>query len=283
MKRAHLFTLLLVLAATACTVEPRDDGDDADGESPQMPSQPGGWYRPDAEASWQWQIEGALNASYDVDVYDIDTFESDASVIAELHASGRKVICYFSAGSFEPWRHDAAEYPAAAIGKPLDGWPDERWVDIRSEAVRLILAARLDLAASKGCDGVEPDNVTAYNNDSGFPLTADDQLDFNRWLADQAHARGLAAGLKNDGDQAADLAPWFDFSVNEECHFYQECDQLAPFFAAGKPVFNAEYAASAVEAAALAPSLCPTAAAVGTRTIILPWDLDDAFRVACEP
>lgn len=37
------------------------------------------------------------------------------------------------------------------------------------------------------------------------------------------------------------LIDLFDFSVNEECHEYDECDVYAPFIDAGKPVFNAEY------------------------------------------
>ncbi len=55
---------------------------------------------------------------------------------------------------------------------------------------------RLDLAVTKGCDGVEPDNMDGYANDSGFPLTAEDQLTFNRFIANEAHRRGLAVGLK---------------------------------------------------------------------------------------
>jgi hypothetical protein len=32
----------------------------------------------------------------DVDIYDIDLFDTDASIIQGLHAKGKKVICYFS-------------------------------------------------------------------------------------------------------------------------------------------------------------------------------------------
>jgi hypothetical protein len=63
-----------------------------------------------------------------------------------------------------------------------------------------ILFARLDLAVAKGCDGVEPDNVDGYANNTNFPLTVQDQLQFNIWLANEAHARGLSIGLKNDLD-----------------------------------------------------------------------------------
>jgi hypothetical protein len=140
----------------------------------------------------------------------------------------------------------------------------------------------MDIAADHGCDGIEPDNVTAYRNDSGFSLTAADQLDFNRWLAAEGHARGMAVGLKNDDEQVAELAGDFDFSVSEECHHYDECDAYAPFLTQNKPVFNAEYAESEAEAVALAETLCPKAEAADTRTVVFPWDLDDAFRVSCD-
>jgi endo-alpha-1,4-polygalactosaminidase (GH114 family) len=51
----------------------------------------------------------------------------------------------------------------------------------------------------------------------------------------------LAVGLKNDVEQAATLAPAFDFAVNEECARYKECADLRVFTAAGKPVFHVEY------------------------------------------
>jgi hypothetical protein len=44
---------------------------------------------------------------------------------------------------------------AAAIGKPLDGWPGERWLDVRSQQVRAALLRRLDMCRAKGFDAVE--------------------------------------------------------------------------------------------------------------------------------
>ena len=231
-----------------------------------------------ADATWQWQLQGDINTGYDVDVYDIDLFDAPSSVIDQLRSDGRTVICYFSAGSFEQWRDDAARFPAAAIGNTLDGWEDERWVDTRDVTVRDALAARLDLAVRRGCDGVEPDNVTAFQNDSGFDLTADDQLDFNRFLAMAAHGRGLVIGLKNDLSQILDLVDAFDFAVNEECLQYEECGVYAPFVEAGKAVLNAEYDEAAVRDPA---GTCAAAEAAGLRTLILPLDLDDSMRISC--
>jgi hypothetical protein len=241
----------------------------------------GTWYRPAADVRWQWQLDGTINTAYDVDVFDVDLFETPDNVIAALHDRGIRVLCYFSAGTHESGRPDAAAIPASAIGTQLEDWPNERWLDIRRAAVFDVMVDRLDLASSRGCDGVEPDNVDGFTNATGFPLTATDQLAFNRNLANAAHQRGLAIALKNDGDQAAQLVAYYDLELNEECFEYEECDQLDPFLAAGKPVLNAEYADDAAAAQQKRSAICSTATASGLRTLILPWNLDDAFRVAC--
>jgi hypothetical protein len=190
-------------------------------------------------------------------------------------------VCYFSAGSYENWRPDVGAFKEADLGGTVDGWPGERWLDIRSDNVRAIMKARLDLAVQKGCDGVEPDNIGGYSNDTGLPLTADDQLDYNRFLAHEAHSRNLAIALKNDIEQAADLADDFDFSVNEQCHEYDECDGLAVFINAGKPVFNAEYAYDYNDSDTM-QTLCTDALNRNFRTLVLPLDLDDSFRYSCD-
>ena len=230
------------------------------------------------QMSWQWQLQGELNTSYDVDMYDIDLFDATAAQIAELHQANRIVVCYFSAGSFEAWRTDAASFTSTTIGETLDGWEDERWLDVRDPSVRTAMIARLDLAADKGCDGVEPDNVTAKDNDSGFEITATDQLDFNRFLAQAARERGLLIGLKNDLDQIRELVDHFDFAVNEECHQYDECDAYGPFLDAGKPVFNAEYDQAFVTDPT---KVCEPAAELGMSTLILSIELDDSLRIVC--
>jgi hypothetical protein len=162
--------------------------------------------------------------------------------VQALHDRGRKVICYFSAGSWEPYRPDAADYPDRLKGGSVEGWPDERWLDIRQrDVLRPLLAARLDRCADKGFDGVEPDWLDHHEQHTGFPITAADQLAFNRMLAGMAHDRGLAIGLKNDLGQAAELADLYDFAVVEQCAQYDECDLTRPFLDRGKPVFHAEY------------------------------------------
>lgn len=183
-------------------------------------------------------------------MYDIDLFDASASLVSSLHSKGRAVICYFST-QYEDWRPDAKSFPSSVLGSNLDDWPGERYVDIRSSTVRSIMTARLDLAVSKGCDGVEPDNVDSYSNSNGLGLTAADQLDFNRFIASESHKRGLSVGLKNDLDQVRSLVTYFDWALNEQCHEYGECDYLTPFVTAGKAVFGVEYQGSA-------SSVCPS-------------------------
>lgn len=212
-------------------------------------------WQPTPGTTWQWQLTGAIDTSHDVAMYDVDLFDVSRSVIEELHEDGRIVVCYFSAGAWEEWRDDADRFPDEVLGAP-NGWSGERWLDVRRlDVLGPILSDRLDLAVAKGCDGVEPDNVDGYANRSGFALSADDQLDFNRWLAKAAHRRGLSVGLKNDLDQIPDLVRHFDWALNEQCFQYDECETLLPFVEAGKAVFGVEYRGETVDFCATAQEL----------------------------
>jgi len=277
--------LLAAIAAAACGEGDGEDILDVDPGELLDPNVPpvtaGAWYRPGLTVTWQWQLDGPVNTSYSAELYDVDLFETPDAVLAQLRARGARVICYFSAGSAERGRPDYNAIPAAAVGRTLEGYPDERWLDIRRRDVLAVMIARLDLAVRRGCDGVEPDNVTAFNNNTGFPISSTHQLAFNRHLANAAHERRLAIALKNDGEQAAQLVDYFDFELNEECFEYDECDVLRPFLDRGKPVLNAEYAPSLAAAQTRANTICPRARSSGLRTLILPVDLDDAFRVTC--
>lgn len=241
----------------------------------------GAWFKPALQASWQWQLSGELNTNYQADIYDVDLFDTSEQSIAQLSARGIKVICYFSAGSYEEWRDDQELFAQEDLGSTLDDWEGERWVDIRSDSVRKIMLARLDLASQKGCHGVEPDNMDGYSNAPGFNLTASDQLDYNLFIADQAHARQLSVGLKNDLDQIDQLVGSFDFAVNEQCFEYDECELLSPFIQLGKPVFNAEYLEDYVNDSDERNKLCEQSINMGMSTLILPLDLDDSFRFSC--
>jgi hypothetical protein len=215
-------------------------------DAPSAP--PGSWWKPSVGATWDWQLRSPIDPSFDVSIYDIDLFDNSSDVVRDLQARGRRVICYVNLGAWEDWRPDAGRFPAAIIGQPYRGFPDENWLDIRAvnyDVLLPIIRDRLDMAVDKGCDAVEPDNMNGYDTEthepSGFPLTYEDQILYNRLVAEEAHRRGLGIGLKNDLRQVRDLVNDFDFAVNEQCFQYNECEYLRPFIEAGKPVFQAEY------------------------------------------
>lgn len=240
------------------------------------------WYQPDINTSGSIQLQGEIALYSDVELYDIDLFDTNTTLIETLHTDGKRVICYFSAGSYEDWRKDAGDFPSEVLGNNLDGWPGEKWLNISSQALEPIMKARLDLALEKGCDGVDPDNVDGYRNNTGFALSAQEQLNYNIFLANEAHKRGLSIGLKNDLDQIETLEPYFDFSVNEQCHQYDECNMLTPFINANKPVFNIEYEQKYVTNSNHArDKLCAASEILGLQTLILPLDLDGSFRYSC--
>jgi hypothetical protein len=239
--------VVLVLAAGLTWVLTRDDrGVDVAETGPVvLPTpgavRPGPRWAPRPGGSWQWQLAGTVDQTVDVPVYDIDGFENNAAVVAALHAAGRTVICYVNVGAAEDFRPDDGEFPTSVQGKG-NGWAGEHTLDIRrTEILMPIMAARFDMCARKGFDAVEPDLVEDYTEKSGFPLTAADQLRYNRAIAALAHARGLAVGLKNDLGQVPDLVGDFDFAVNEQCFEYDECAELTPFIDADKAVFHVEY------------------------------------------
>jgi len=240
------------------------------------------WQRPLAKSTFYWQLQGSLRMNMPPDTYDVDLFDNSAQKISELKVKGKKVVCYFSAGSSESWRSDFSKFPSSVQGKPLDGWPGERWLDIRSKKVRQIMLSRLDFAEAKGCDGVEPDNMDGFTNDTGFPLTYEDQLAYNRFLASQAHKRGLFVLLKNDFEQTRDLVRYFDALLMESCFENQECDYAGPFEDSLKPVFDVEYDTSLFNDKGLRAKACSAAKALGIHLYFMNDELDGSFVGTCE-
>jgi hypothetical protein len=101
-------------------------------------------------------------AIFDIDLFDNTKNGTDRSKIDALHRLGKRVICYFSAGTFEPWRPDADKFPEQDKGNPLKDWPSERWVNTKSKAIRDIMVSRIYIAGKMGCDAIDPDNMDGY-------------------------------------------------------------------------------------------------------------------------
>ena len=250
MTKREVFTVFLLsslmIGCQSASLSPKPDSVSTE-TSTRMPSssnnlQSQSWWQPTIGLTWQWQIgDNDIDTSIEANVYDIDLYV-DRSVIDELHAQGRKVICYISVGSWEDWRPDRDKFAPEVLGNDYEGWKGERWLDVRQiDKLAPVMLARLDLCKAKGFDAVEPDNMEVYTNDTGFPLTYEDQLKYAVWLAEEAHKRGLAIGIKNAPDQVKDLIEHFDFAITEDAFYHKWAEELLPFINADKPVFDAEY------------------------------------------
>lgn len=278
----RIATLAIVTLATACS------GGSGSVDSTSSPSASPGpsasaatvAYRPAANDTLQVQYAGAFDTTVDAKIFDVDAFDTSRETVDALHAAGRRVLCYVNAGAYETYRTDAASFPAIVLGKTYVGYPQERWLDIRRiDLLAPIMDRRLDTCVAKGFDGVDPDNVDGFQNATGFPLTADDQLTYDRFVAREAHARGLAVGLKNDDDQVVSLVDTFDFAVTEGCWHQGSCARFSPFLKLGKPVFTIEYT-DVTTPASFSGNVCGPAKASGFFPLLKRRELD-AYRETC--
>ncbi|KAK6355925.1 hypothetical protein TWF718_000303 [Orbilia javanica] len=231
------------------------------------------WWVPTQATTWQIQLSGTINEDVVVDAIEIDA-DTDKATVKALKAKGMKVIAYLSAGSWEDWRSDASSFPTSIRGKDLDGWPGEKWLDIRQlSTLRKIMQKRVLRAKAKGFDGVDWDNVDGYTQDSGFKITKAQQIAYNKMLADISHNLKMTVALKNDLEQAKILARYFDYAVNEQCSYYNECDMLEPFLSAGKAVVGLEYPGEGDDTRTQAQVIAATDSR--TYTLIKKLDLGD--------
>ncbi|MFM7147483.1 MAG: endo alpha-1,4 polygalactosaminidase [Actinomycetales bacterium] len=226
----------------------------------------GGLAHPHAQAAERWvpvtsdqlhlQLAGKFHLPRWATVVEIDGADSSQERVRALQQSGRRVVCYLSAGSIESFRDDVSELPDVIVGEPLANWPDERWLDVRRTDVLVPwITKRVQGCARKGFDGVEFDNMDAYENQTGFAITQEDQLHYANLLATIAHAHGLAAGLKNAPKLASALATNFDWAIVEQCVEYVFCESYRPFLHLGKPVFIIEYRKQQAKACRIAASI----------------------------
>jgi hypothetical protein len=235
---------------------------------------------PTAGESIQIQYDGKLDLSVDAAIYDLDMFDTKASVVRKLHDMGRKVICYISVGTWERWRPDAKKFPKSVIGNKDGHWPGERWLDIRQTSIlEPIMTARYQLCKQKGFDGVDPDNIAGYQSRTGFPLTASEQLTYNEWVATEAHNLGLTVDQKNDNNQIKDLVSYFDFGVDEQCFVQGWCKQLTAYTDNNRLVVDIEYTNQMTRTRFL-DKVCPSDAPYKLTPILKKLELT-AWIVTC--
>lgn len=258
---------------------------------------------PPVQLSWQWMIDHPLDVTNPKDMglvdpngntlsypapqmYDIDGFingiDPNCNIkqangactpnvnnsVSQLHAMGKKVVCYIDTGVYESYRPDAYKFPQSVIGSVDKGWNGSFWLDIRQTSILFpIMDVRIKMCKDKGYDSIEPDEMVDYSNNSGFPLTYQDQLAYNKGIASIAHKYGISIALKDDPEQARDLVGNFDWMLDEQCYQYNECDLLNSFSQFGKSVMDVEYNISAT-------NFCPNSNSRNLNSMQMPLNLN---------
>lgn len=272
------------------TPPPTTTETDTEVETPVVNNDP--WWQPKAsdKLKWQWQLQGDIDVTLPVQVYNID-IDAPQDKVDQLNERGIKIICYFSAGTVEAWRDDAALFAPEIIGEQYEDLVDEQWVDYANiDALAPIMRARMDTCKSKGFHAIEIDNVDAHNYESrdaqgevvnigtNFKMTLNESIAYVTWLASEAHSRGLSIGLKNAEEMVADVVDVVDWMLVEDCYYDSWCNAATGFIDANKPVFMAEYDELVPD---FAPA-CELAKALGFSAIWRESSLSDGLYLACE-
>lgn len=233
------------------------------------------WYSPGVDSSWQAQLQGSVDTNLAVDLFYLDADDAGPATLRQIRAQGDHLLCYLSAGTFEPWRPDAAEFPASVIGGPLTDHPDERWLDFRDASVLALMRARIARLASVGCEGIDPSSIDT-SVDPGFAITEADALGYARWFAEEIHAQGMSAGLSSRETWVDSLNDAFDWALAVDCLASTGCVGF-------EPVREREHAVLLVEFGdqSRVAEVCPAAATLGFDAL-LKTPTFDAFRIGCK-
>lgn len=226
------FLLIIVFACFSCkkkTVKADDTG----------------YYRPKVGDRFEWRLDSiALNevSRYSCDIIDIDAFIATKELVDAFHARGIKVIAYVSVGTLENYRPDSLLLPKDVIGNIYPAWPDERFLNIRDiEKLKPFIRSRFDMIKAKGFDGIEPDNIDIYAEETVFNLSLEDTRLFCDYIIEEAHNRGLCIGQKNTEELVPFMYTTFDWALTEDAFHQNIQDRYSPYISAAKPVFCAEY------------------------------------------
>ncbi|KAJ3023684.1 UNVERIFIED_CONTAM: hypothetical protein HDU68_008506 [Siphonaria sp. JEL0065] len=273
----------------------------------------------------------------DILLYDIDIEEPAETIAQVKSWGAKVVCYFEAGTwvSTRPWAKLFPGAAAAngkivsgAIGYPYEApYTNELWINPTDPTVLSIFKNTiLPFAKAQGCDMVEPDNVQGFERDSyctGFEATTGsncnsctqgstsnsfyvDQkcdadynawLDFNKFLANEAHALGMGIALKNNHLQAPELVNYHDFVLAEQCTSYgstfkngttigesyfgantKDCIGYMPFLLAGKAVALTEYSGSIATVCANAAPYLPYG---GLNTILKTTSLTASPREAC--
>ncbi len=267
-------------------------------------------------------------AASTANIMDSDEFEDAATlgpnhdptsatvIVHDMHVANKYAICYVEAGAYQKGFPDDGNFAPADYGATgsyptqrfnrryqMAGYSDEYYLNIAGFAgytpgatltgtaanIATALSERIAGCHAEGMDGVEPDDLDGYTNNSasgarggGWGLTQADAAGFEQWLAYTAHNDDLAIFQKNDGANTTADYRTFDGMIIEECNFYDDpCgaggDNVQDYLNLGKPVLDAEYTQDGETTA----KFCSADNRVGITGSLFSVDLNGSFYQSC--
>jgi hypothetical protein len=178
-----------------------------------------------------------------------------------------------SVGTLENDRYDASLIPKEVLGKTYPEWPDEKWLDIRQiDKLKPWLNSRINMILKKKFDGIEPDNMDSYDNETGFNIQIADTKKYADYLISLAHSNGLSIGQKNVKELSADYASKFDWMLTEDAFAQGWQDELSIYIKLKKPVFAVEYT-DEMSQSGFEKNVCPAAKQLHYTAILKKRDL----------
>ncbi|KAF5602873.1 endo alpha polygalactosaminidase precursor [Fusarium subglutinans] len=179
-----------------------------------------GPWMPDIGDNWQTVFDGPFkfpqSLDPDVSVYGLDLWSNNKPTVKKLQKSGKHVICSFSSGTVKPSDPDRKSFVKKDIGTQTDLPNGEKWVNVKSRGVRKTITKRVKVAADKGCNAISPRNTNAYDLDTVFNLSEDDEIDYIEFLANEAAKYHMSTGV-DIGATAIDLQDIVSFFIGEAC------------------------------------------------------------------
>lgn len=152
---------------------------------------------------------------------------------AQIKGWGASVVfAYVNAGAWEAWYEQKigdkfaqrwAKKNPDVLGISYPDWPDERWLDIRTQKVRDYVTAQVEWAKSQGFDGIDFDNLNLDQQETGFRkvkngkvidkgVTWEHQRVYAAWLVSMCRMQGLLVSLRHVKDPKG-LEPQFQPNV----------------------------------------------------------------------
>lgn len=197
---------------------------------------------PAGRVGWMWLRPGEQlgldQLPDDVTLIGLDGLSTKPAQVAALKERGIYTICRLNLTTFDPQSPDADLFTPQMrrSGAGLDLGQATR----PGSALGVLLTRRLGACVVRGFDAVDPGDL------GGAGRTEDararqQRLNFAGWLADQAHAAGLAilqhGALRDQGqrdEHGRVLADIFDGALSRNCQAEESCGALIAYVNRGK-------------------------------------------------